>query len=82
MTPSRSGVEVAAEDSYPNLLARELGCRVNNFGVGGYGTDQAFLRYRQLAEDSPRFVVLGHYSEDIVRNVNQLRDLNAVAAFF
>ncbi|HET9062731.1 MAG TPA: hypothetical protein VFO62_05530 [Candidatus Binatia bacterium] len=76
------GAEVPAEDSYPNLLARELGCRVNNFGVGGYGTDQAFLRYRHLAADSPRFVVLGHYAEDIVRNVNQLRDLNAGGSFF
>jgi hypothetical protein len=76
------GSDVAAEASYPNLLARELGCRVNNFGVGGYGTDQAFLRYRHLADDSPPFVILGHYSEDIVRNVNQLRDLNASGRFF
>lgn len=76
------GSDVAAEESYPNLLARELGCRVNNFGVGGYGTDQALLRYRRLAADSAAFVVLGHYSEDIVRNVNQLRDLNASGPFF
>jgi GDSL-like lipase/acylhydrolase family protein len=71
------GEGVAPAEAYPNLLAQELGCRVNNFGMGGYGTDQALLRYRRLADAAGRFVVLGHYAEDIVRNVNQLRDLNA-----
>jgi hypothetical protein len=75
------GVDVSAEDSYPNVLARELGCRVNNFGVGGYGTDQAFLRFRTMVRDAAPVVVLGHYSEDIVRNVNHLRDLLSGGSF-
>ena len=68
------GLGVTPAESYPNVLARAIGCRVNNFGVGGYGTDQALLRYRRFARDPAKFVVLGHYSEDIIRNVNQLRD--------
>lgn len=75
------GADVAAEESYPNLLARELGCRVNNFGVGGYGTDQALLRFRTLVRDAAPIVVLGHYAEDIVRNVNQLRDFASGGSF-
>lgn len=71
------GEEVAAADAYPSALGRALGCRVANMGVGGYGTDQALLRYRRHADLPARFVVLGHYSEDIVRNVNQLRDLHS-----
>ena len=32
------GAQVEAEAAYPKRLAERLGCRVNNFGVGGYGT--------------------------------------------
>jgi len=66
------GEEVSPADAYGNVLAQALGCRVANFGVGGYGTDQAVLRYEQLRPDA-RVVVLGHFSEDIIRNVNQDR---------
>jgi len=67
------GDEVDAEHSYPNVLAGLLECRVANFGVGGYGTDQAFLRYRLLERNYAPVVILGHYAEDITRNVNQYR---------
>jgi GDSL-like lipase/acylhydrolase family protein len=66
------GEEVSPEDAYGNVLARSLGCRVANFGVGGYGTDQALLRYEQLQPEA-RVIVLGFFSDDIVRNVNQDR---------
>jgi hypothetical protein len=66
------GDEVPPEDTYGNALARAIGCRVANFGVGGYGTDQALLRYEQLKPDAD-LVVLGFFSDDIVRNVNQDR---------
>jgi hypothetical protein len=66
------GDEVSPEDAYGNVLARALGCRVANFGVGGYGTDQALLRYEEVRPEAS-VVVLGHFSEDIVRNVNQER---------
>jgi hypothetical protein len=66
------GEEVSPEDAYGNVLARALGCRVANFGVGGYGTDQALLRYEQLQPEA-RIIVLGFFSDDIVRDVNQDR---------
>jgi hypothetical protein len=66
------GDEVSPEDAYGNVLARALGCRVANFGVGGYGTDQAVLRYEQV-KPVANVVVLGFFPDDIVRNVNQER---------
>jgi hypothetical protein len=66
------GDEVSPEDAYGNVLARALGCRVANFGVGGYGTDQALLRYEQVKPDA-QVVVLGFFPDDIIRNVNQDR---------
>jgi hypothetical protein len=66
------GDEVGPADAYANVLAQDLGCRVSNYGVGGYGTDQALLRYERLNPDAP-VVVLGHFADNIIRNVNQER---------
>jgi hypothetical protein len=65
------GNEVDNVAAFPNQLSRILGCRVNNFGVSGYGTDQALIRFRVNESDSPRVAVLAHLSEDIIRNVTQ-----------
>ena len=67
------GVEVDPAEAYGNVLSELLGCRVGNYGVGGYGSDQAYLRYRDRISDGSSIVVLGHLSENIVRNVNQFR---------
>jgi hypothetical protein len=67
------GVEVGPSEAYGNVLSGLLGCRVANYGVGGYGSDQAYLRFRDRVEDGSSIVVLGHLSENIVRNVNQFR---------
>lgn len=69
------GAEVAPEAAWGNLLAQRLGCRVANFGVPGFGTDQAYLRFGANDADRAPIVVLGHLSENIVRNVNQFRPL-------
>lgn len=66
------GDEVTPAEAYGNVLAEQLHCRVSNFGVGGYGTDQAVLRYELLKPDAG-VVVLGHMTNDIIRNVNQER---------
>jgi hypothetical protein len=65
----------AADDAtYPHDLALRLGCRVTNFGVGGYGSDQAVMLFRaQLDVDPAPVVLLGHMTEDVERNVNQYR---------
>lgn len=69
------GGEVLAEDAWSNVLSKLLGCRVANFGTGGYGTDQAFLRFRMNTRDTSKIVILGFTSENILRNVNQYRTL-------
>jgi lysophospholipase L1-like esterase len=47
-----------------------------NFGVSGYGTDQALLRYRRLGRDLGADVVcIGLLLENIGRNVNRYRPL-------
>ena len=69
------GFQVPANQAWGNLLARKLGRRVNNFGVGGYGSDQSYLRFlHNTGEDAP-IVILAHLSENILRNLNQFRDL-------
>lgn len=39
------GDAVAAEDSWPYLLAQQSGKSVGNLGVGGYGLQQALMRF-------------------------------------
>src|SRR5262245_4391979 len=66
--------EVDDDYAWSALLALKVHCRVANYGVGGYGTDQAYLRFKSLP---PRgeLVFLNHLSENIVRNINQYRNL-------
>lgn len=72
------GFEVTREQSYPYLL-QQLGHRLEvlNFGVPGYGTDQAYLSYRKLRAERPHFaidtVIVGFTIENIYRNINILR---------
>ncbi len=67
------GDEVTPEQAYGNVLSRLMGCRVANYGVGGYGTDQAYLRYKEVIKDKSPIVILGHFSDNITRNINQER---------
>jgi hypothetical protein len=69
------GDEVDDEHAWANLLAHKLGVRIANYGVGGYGTDQAFLRFRANTGDTSSVVVLGHLSENILRVLTRDRDL-------
>ena len=71
------GEDVDAEHAWGNVLSKNLGCRVANYGVGGYGTDQALLRFRQKKEDAAKTVVLGILTENVLRNVNSYRELLA-----
>jgi hypothetical protein len=54
-------------------LAARLNCRVGNFGVGGYGTDQALLRFMHNPSDPSSVAVLGIFADNIQRNVNRVR---------
>ncbi len=63
------------EHAWPHVLSRLLQRRVNNYGVNGYGTAQAYLRFAHEHRDRAPVVVLCHMSENVLRNVNRLRDL-------
>ena len=75
------GDDVPYEDSFGATLERLLNERgrpaeVLNFGVGGYGLDQALLRYLgQGVAFHPDIVVMGFQPENLKRNLNLLRPL-------
>jgi hypothetical protein len=65
-----SGWEVADGDGWVERLSHALGCRVTNYAVGGYGTDQAYLRFQKISDDSA-MVLLGIDSNSIMDVVSQ-----------
>ncbi len=69
------GSEVSDDEAWGNQLAAKLDARVDIYGVRGYGTDQAFLRFQLNTNDPARVIVLGLVTENAMRNVNQLRNL-------
>jgi hypothetical protein len=66
--------QVNHDQTFQTYLARKLKADVLNFGVGGYGPDQAYLRFKR---DYPKvktpIVVLGLITENINRIVNVYR---------
>ncbi|MEN8006533.1 MAG: SGNH/GDSL hydrolase family protein [Candidatus Krumholzibacteriota bacterium] len=75
------GDDVPHEHSFGAVLEQELNsagiaAEVLNFGVGGYGIDQAMLRFKQQgAAFAPDLVVLGFQPENLKRNLNLVRPL-------
>lgn len=71
--------EVRYEHSWGYFLQEELTrlgqpAEVINFGVNGYGMDQAFLRWQDLGQPyQPQVVIFGLQMENVQRNVNLLR---------
>ncbi|MFQ5416801.1 MAG: SGNH/GDSL hydrolase family protein [Myxococcota bacterium] len=66
------GLDVSFEDTWGHHLDRLLGpeFRVLNFGVDGYGVDQAYLRYlEEVADWQPEVVVLGFIEHDLERTL-------------
>lgn len=47
------GHEVGNEFAWSNVLSKILDCRVSNFGVSCYGTDQSYLRFKHNDPDQP-----------------------------
>lgn len=70
--------EAEDDEAWPEVLSTLIGARVDNFGVGGYGSDQALLRFERNSEqgiDQAPVVVLAHLTENVLRNLNQYRGL-------
>jgi len=61
-------------DHWGCRLQRLTGTKTKNYGVGGYGTDQALIRYLNNKEDGAEVVILAHMSDDISRNLTRYRD--------
>ena len=59
------GVDVNYQNSWPSLLSQKINCRVINFGVEGYGTDQSYLRYK-IHEKITKVVELLYYYISII----------------
>ena len=67
------GDDVPLADGWIEQLSRKLGCRVANYGVPGYGTDQAYLRFMRMAQDEAPVTLFGIHPENVIPNVNQYR---------
>lgn len=66
------GEDVAYEDTWGYLLEKALGpdFQVLNFGVGGYGVDQAYLRYeKDVRQWEPKVVILSFIDHDVERTM-------------
>lgn len=62
------GDEVGDDATWANVASGLLGCGIENYGVGGFGTDQAYLRFLDL-NPRPPVVLLGVYQEMLRRNL-------------
>lgn len=69
------GAEVKRDKTWGARLAEYTGCSVGIYGVNGYGSDQAYLRFQGRVNDRASVVILTHLSENITRNLMRLRDL-------
>ena len=68
------GDGVSVEDSWAMQLENRIDCGVLNFGVGGYGTDQAQMRMeRKYPTARSSTVVMCIQVENVMRNVNIYR---------
>jgi hypothetical protein len=68
------GDEVAYEDTWPYQLQQRTGLLVLNLGVGGYGIDQAWLRFEK-EKPQAKLVILGMVAGDLDRAQSQIYNL-------
>ena len=71
------GDEVDDDETWQFVLSGLTSSRVLNFGVGGYGMDQAYLKAKRKIEAGLRtpIVILGIQTTDIARSLNAYRSL-------
>jgi hypothetical protein len=73
------GEDVAYEDTWGYLLEKALGSdfEVLNFGVPGYGVDQAYLRYeKDVRKWKPKVVIFSFISHDVERTMTVYTSVN------
>ena len=65
-TPLSYGNEVKDEEAWPAQLEALTGLEVLTAGIGGYGTDQAYLAYRRFGRSyNARIVLIGFTTADM-----------------
>src|SRR5262249_43895596 len=67
------GTDIPIADGWIEQLSRKLGCRVANYAVEMYGTDQSYVRLLRTRQDEAPVTLLGIFPENIMLNVNQYR---------
>jgi hypothetical protein len=67
------GTDIPRADGWVEQMSRKLGCRVANYAVEMYGTDQSYVRFLHIRQDEAPVTLLGIFAENIVLNVNQYR---------
>ena len=59
-----------------DLKEHNINAEILNFGVGGYGMDQAFLRWKKEGRSyKPSIVIFGLQLENMKRNINLIRQI-------
>ncbi len=66
------GSDVDSDETWPAFVERQTGWHCLNYGVPGYGTDQALLKYRRTPVPTD-FTILGIQQENIGRLVSVYR---------
>ena len=61
------GEEIQIHETWEDQASFLLNCKISNYGVGGFGTDQAYLLYQDIKPQSP-LVFIGLYPEMMKRN--------------
>ena len=69
------GDEVGDNETWQYFLSIILNADVANYGVGGYGTDQAYLRFNKKIRQglTPKIAVLSIYEDNYKRILNRFR---------
>lgn len=68
------GLDVGDKDAWTNILAKELKCKVENYSVPAYGTDQALLRFEQI-KPKAKAIIITFIDDNLRRNLLQYWDL-------
>ena len=66
------------DEIWSSHLEKKLGCRIGNYGISGYGNDQAYLFFDKINKTSktfPKHIFFSITSINIQRNLNRFRGI-------
>jgi len=68
--------QVSDGETWQHYLSSHFREPIENFGVGGYGVYQAFLRYKHIQKTSPaEYIILNIWSDDHFRSLDSWRSI-------